>query len=94
MPPTQHVFVCTFGKDCAKRGADEVYTTLKKRLSKAGLSKQCRVNRAGCMDQCKHGPIVVVYPHGVWYARVDVKGARRIAEDHLEGGAPVDGYDL
>jgi (2Fe-2S) ferredoxin len=34
--------------------------------------------------------MVVVYPDDVWYAGVDAEGARRIVEEHLVGGVPVE----
>ena len=86
-----HVFVC-IGKTCQKDGADETHAALKKCMKHSPLSDKVRVNRAGCMNQCGHGPMVVVYPDDIWYAGVDVKGARRIAEDHLLGGVPVERY--
>lgn len=87
-----HVFVCTGGKTCPKQGADDVHRTLKKLVAEAGLKKLVRVNHAGCMNQCGHGPMVVVYPEDVWYADVDVKGARRIVAEHLVAGVAVDSY--
>ena len=30
-----------------------------------------RVNKAGCLDRCAGGPVVVVYPEAVWYTYVD-----------------------
>ena len=36
------------------------------------------------------GPLCVVYPEGVWYARVDEKAALRIVEEHLEKGEVVE----
>ena len=32
-----------------------------------------RVNSAGCLDRCNLGPVLVVYPEGVWYTYVDKK---------------------
>jgi NADH:ubiquinone oxidoreductase subunit E len=61
----RRVFVCTFGKTCAADGGDEVHAELKSRVKAAGLKHRVRVNRAGCMSQCGHGPMVVVYPEGV-----------------------------
>lgn len=85
-----HVFVCTSGKDCPKQGSEGVHKTLKKEVAAAGLKGLVRVNQAGCMNQCGHGPIVVVYPEDTWYAGVDKDGARRIVEEHLVRGRPVD----
>lgn len=85
-----HVFVCTSGKECPKQGAEDVHRTLKKHVKDAGLGKIVRVNHAGCMNQCGHGPMVVVYPEDVWYAHVDEAGARRIVAEHLVAGVLVD----
>lgn len=87
-----HVFVCTSGKECPKQGAEGVHKTLKKEVAAAGLKGLVRVNHAGCMNQCGHGPMVVVYPEDTWYAGVDKEGARRIVEEHLVHGRPVDAY--
>jgi (2Fe-2S) ferredoxin len=87
-----HVFVCTSGKHCARAGADDVYATLKKGVKEAGLKGVVRVNQAACMNQCGHGPMVVVYPDDVWYADVNVTGARQIVHHHLVGGRPLEGF--
>ena len=87
---TRHVFVCTDGKHCARDGADGVYAALKRGVKEAGLKGVVRVNQAGCMNQCGHGPIVVVYPEDVWYADVNATGARQIAHEHLAEGRPLD----
>ena len=88
----RHVFVCTYGKTCSRDGGDDVHAELRLCVKEAGLKGRVRVNRAGCMNQCGEGPMVVVYPEDVWYARVDVRGARRIAEEHLWGGRAVEEY--
>ena len=87
-----HIFVCTSGKTCSRQGADEVHAALKSGVKAAGLKKTVRVNHAGCMNQCGHGPIVVVYPEDTWYAQVDVAGARRIVAEHLVRGRAVEKY--
>lgn len=86
----RHVFVCTIGKTCAAAGAPDVFDALKKGAAAAGLKGVVRVNKAGCMNQCGHGPMVVVYPDDVWYAGVDLDRAERILEEHVVGGRPVD----
>ena len=73
-------------------GGLEVHATLKKLTAAAGLKGQVRVNHAGCMNQCGHGPMVVVYPDDVWYAHVDEDGAARIVDEHLVKGNVVEDY--
>jgi (2Fe-2S) ferredoxin len=87
-----HVFICTTGKTCSWQGGPEVHETMKKAVHRAGLKGVVRVNHAGCMNQCGHGPMVVVYPQDVWYARVDEKAAERIVEQHIVGGRVAEKY--
>jgi len=87
-----HVFVCTSGKHCARQGACDVYEAMKRAVKDAGLRREVRVNHAGCMNQCGHGPMVVVYPQDVWYAGVTPDAGRRIVAEHLAAGRPVERY--
>ena len=87
-----HVFVCTSGGTCPSQGSDAVHATLKQGVKAAGLKGTVRVNHAGCMNQCGHGPMVVVYPDDVWYAHVDAYGAQRILRDHLLNDRVVEEY--
>jgi len=84
-----HIFVCTTGKTCAAAGSCAIYDRMKDAVKEKGLRGRVRVNQAGCMNQCGHGPMVVVYPADVWYAAVDKKGADRIIDEHVIGGTPV-----
>ena len=86
----RHVFVCTHGEYCPAQGAAEVHRALKQAVAERGLKTKVRINKAGCFDQCGHGPMVVVYPEDVWYAGVTPERARRILDDHVVGGCPVE----
>jgi (2Fe-2S) ferredoxin len=92
-----HVFVCENRRAdddargcCAARGGGEVRAALKRAAKQAGLSGRVRVNAAGCLDQCEHGPTVVVYPEAVWYGRVTLDDVDEIVREHLLGGRPVE----
>ncbi|HEU4401492.1 MAG TPA: (2Fe-2S) ferredoxin domain-containing protein [Candidatus Polarisedimenticolia bacterium] len=87
---SRHVFVCTNGEYCPFDGSMEVHRFLKEEVAARGLKKDVRVNKAGCFDQCGNGPMLVVYPENVWYGGVTLEAARRILEDHIVGGRPVD----
>jgi (2Fe-2S) ferredoxin len=49
-----------------------------------------RVNRAGCLDRCNDGPVMVVYPQAVWYTFVDNDDIDEIVESHLINGKVVE----
>ncbi len=61
----------------------------KKRLAALGLKGKVRANQAGCLDQCEHGPDVVVYPDAVWYGGVTLYDVDEIIDSHIVGNVPV-----
>jgi (2Fe-2S) ferredoxin len=88
----RHVFVCTAGEWCPAVDGDGlgVHAALKAQAEAAGLGGRVRINRSGCFSQCGNGPMVVVYPEGVWYAAVSPADAREIVDRHLVHGEPVE----
>ena len=93
----RHIFVCTNRRDpenpkgcCAAKGGEALKDKLKAELHARGLKKRMRANAAGCLDVCAHGPAMVVYPEGVWYAHVTPDDIPEIVEKHLIGGEVVE----
>jgi (2Fe-2S) ferredoxin len=88
----KHVFVCTSGDWCPRVDGDGlgVHARFKKLVKEAGLGDRVRVNNSGCLDQCGHGPMVVVYPEAVWYWGVQPEDVDEIVRKHLIGGRPVE----
>ncbi|MBI5070364.1 MAG: (2Fe-2S) ferredoxin domain-containing protein [Deltaproteobacteria bacterium] len=92
-----HLFVCENQRDasdprgcCAARGGEAVRAALKAELKKRGLAGTARANAAGCLDACADGPVIVVYPEGVWYGRVRPEDVPEIVESHLVRGQVVE----
>lgn len=79
----KHVFVCTSGETCSEQNSQKVFDALKHEIKEKGLKKHIRINRAGCLGQCGHGPMVVVYPQGNWYCGVSKKDVNEIIEKDL-----------
>lgn len=92
-----HVFFCLNERSngemcCAQHKAQEAFDRCKSLVKAAGLSGpgQIRVNKAGCLDRCAAGPVVVVYPEGVWYSYVDTSDIDEIVDSHLRQGKIVE----
>lgn len=71
--------------------AEAILAHWKKRSKAEEVPVTMRFNKSGCLDQCGHGPMVVVYPEGVWYAHLDLEDADRIFDEHfVQGKVPED----
>ena len=92
-PYRRHVLVCTGGFCSPDRRGRGIYAHLASLLEREGLLfGATRVTRGEtpCLGVCAGGPIVVVYPEGIWYAGVTPDLLERIVVEHLKGGHPVD----
>jgi len=92
-----HIFFCTNRREapeacCACHNAEAMRDYAKKRVKELKLSGpgKVRVNVAGCLDRCQEGPVIVVYPEGVWYTYVDRQDIDEIIDEHLVNGRVVE----
>lgn len=97
--PEHHIFVCLSfrgleakGK-CLRKNAGELLSYLEAELADRGLD-HVLVSTTGCLNLCDHGPVVVVYPEGYWYAGVKDEEAVDAILDALEKGGPATAYLL
>jgi (2Fe-2S) ferredoxin len=98
MPPFErHIFICGNRRppdhprgSCDPKGNDELQKAFKQKLADHQIAgTRVRANRSGCLEQCEHGPTVVVYPDAVWYGRVTREDVDKIVDSHIMGGKPV-----
>lgn len=77
---------------CADHDTKRLRDYAKRRLKELGEHGEgrVRINQAGCLGRCDDGPVIVVYPEGVWYTYLDESDIDEIIESHLLGGKVVE----
>ncbi|MDQ7794350.1 MAG: NADH-ubiquinone oxidoreductase-F iron-sulfur binding region domain-containing protein [bacterium] len=84
-----HVLVCA-GAGCISSGCRAVQEALVTAIGEHGLAEEVQVVETGCMGPCDLGPVVVVYPEGVFYQKLRPEDAISIVDEHLLKGRIVD----
>jgi cob(I)alamin adenosyltransferase len=94
-PYGYHLLICEHG-DCADPAAAMRLQQRFRELAQTyGLNKlrnpqRVKCTLSECLGVCGGGPILVVYPDGIWYHHVDEPLLKRIVEEHILGGQPVE----
>lgn len=87
------MLVCVGGFCSSDQRGRELYRLLPSLLQREGLLfGPTRVKRGEtpCLGVCSGGPIVVVYPDGIWYGSVTPALLERIVVEHLRNGRVID----
>lgn len=92
-----HIFVCTSCRvngmqkgTCFSKESVPIVQKFMQEIEERELFNEVMVTNTGCLRVCNKGPIVVVYPEGIWYGNVTLKDVERIVEEHIEGGKVVE----
>ena len=83
------VFMCS-GSSCKKRGADHNILVLRKSIEDNALKEQVHTIKTLCTGQCESGPVMLVYPDGVWYKDINESRAESIITRHIMKGQHLD----
>ena len=83
------VLICG-GTGCTSSGSPKLQEEFEKQIAANGLEDEIKLVRTGCFGLCALGPVVIVYPDGTFYSRVEAKDVQEIVEEHLLKGRPVE----
>ena len=95
-PHQQHLLTCR-GPRCTAMGAEACWDQLRASLAAHGLrgaDERVLVAQTGCLYPCNRGPVLVVYPDGVWYGHLTPELVERIVAEHLVAGRPLEAHQI
>jgi (2Fe-2S) ferredoxin len=94
----KHLLFCTGcknGRCSSGEKGTESYLYLKKRLDDLNLTASgFRLTAVECLDLCQKGPILLIYPEGIWYGNCSPEVIERIIQNHLINKKPVKEYQF
>jgi len=91
-----HAFACHTQRppghprgSCGALGAQPLWDRMGKAIETGRLS-DIGFTASGCLGFCSAGPLMVVYPEGVWYRPTTAADIDEIVESHFKQGRRVD----
>lgn len=91
-----HVFTCAQQRppghpkgSCAAAGAHPLWEKLGNTIQSKGLTN-VGMAYTGCLGFCSAGPLMVVYPEGIWYRPQTPEDITEIVESHFVNDQPVE----
>jgi (2Fe-2S) ferredoxin len=92
---SRHILLCIGPNCCSAEDGQAAWTKLKtilkeRKLSLATGPTACYRTKVDCLRICKGGPILVVYPEGLWYASMTADRIERFVDEQIVRGQPID----
>ncbi|WP_169907907.1 (2Fe-2S) ferredoxin domain-containing protein [Priestia abyssalis] len=78
-PFTKQLFLCN-GKSCSRNGAEDVTKAIRDEIRQVNAEHDIHTTKTLCNGKCQEGPIVIVYPEGIWYGGMTEEGGRKLIE--------------
>ncbi len=82
-----NALICA-GTGCFSGGSAKILEALRKEVEKRGLKDEVELLQTGCNGFCARGPILVVYPDGIFYEMLGLDDVPKLVEEHFLKGRP------
>jgi NADH:ubiquinone oxidoreductase subunit F (NADH-binding)/(2Fe-2S) ferredoxin/Pyruvate/2-oxoacid:ferredoxin oxidoreductase delta subunit len=83
-----NILICA-GTSCVAFGSLRLRDALVAEIENRGLQDEIKVETTGCNGFCAVGPLMIVYPEGVFYKQLTVEDVPYFVEEHLVKGRIV-----
>jgi (2Fe-2S) ferredoxin len=90
--PKHHIFVCASTRlngmvqgTCSKKESHNLIAMFNEEIMDRDLDAEVMVTATGCIGLCEKGPVVMIYPEGIWYGEVSEDDIEDILDALQEG---------
>ena len=94
--PSYHILVCTNKRppghprgSCGENSAETILEKFVSQIEEKMLFGKVIISSSSCLGPCSIGPVVIVYPDGVWYNKVKPEDVVEILDSHVGKGEKV-----
>lgn len=84
-----NVLTCA-GTGCTASGSRAVLEALETEIQRRGLRNEVKIVHTGCRGFCSMGPVMVIYPEGIFYCLVQESDVPHLVEETLVKGRVVE----
>ncbi|MDD2229450.1 MAG: NADH-ubiquinone oxidoreductase-F iron-sulfur binding region domain-containing protein [Candidatus Cloacimonetes bacterium] len=77
------------GSGCISAGSLKIKERFHEVLQEKNLANEINIIETGCMGPCDYGPVMVIYPEGIFYKKVSPEDVEEIVNEHFIKGRPV-----
>ncbi|KON27151.1 NADH dehydrogenase [miscellaneous Crenarchaeota group archaeon SMTZ-80] len=88
--PNKPCITISSGTCCRAYGCQKVTKAFITEIEKLGIRDKVEVKTTGCLGFCERGPIVVIYPKGIYYQRVTIEDVSEIVTETILNGKIID----
>tara|TARA_Y100001960_G_C14715549_1_gene849407 strand:+ start:1338 stop:1664 length:327 start_codon:yes stop_codon:yes gene_type:complete len=99
--PAYHILVCANQRppghprgSCGENGAMGVLEAVQSGVESKGLFGKAIISTSSCLGPCSMGPVIIVYPDGIWYNKVKPEDVDEILDSHIGNGKKVDRLEM
>ncbi|MCD4817102.1 MAG: NADH-quinone oxidoreductase subunit NuoF [Candidatus Cloacimonetes bacterium] len=89
MPSKRTDILLCCGSECVSAGSLKIKAKLLEELKKQDIAEEVNIIETGCMGPCDSGPVMMVYPEGIFYRNISIDDVSELVEEHLIKGRPL-----
>ncbi len=90
MPVATNTILMCAGGGCISSGEESCLNALQSAVDKYSLNDVVKIVETGCMGMCDAGPLMIVYPEGVYYQKLTPEDMEKIVSEHILKGRIVE----